>query len=240
MSTRWLDGTAGIDDPEREGRDARDREAQRGGRDEVLLREVRQPDLAVNAPPWKRNPSAWSQRVPIAVLAAVGFVISVYLGLYQWRLIDSVWDPFFGAGTANVLDSEASHTMKRYMRMPDATLGALAYLGDAIFGMAGSTRRWQYRPWMVLLFGLDVIPLGIVSAILVVAQGTIVGSWCFLCLCSAAISLALVPLAFDEVWSTIAYLRRVYQKSGSKRVLWNTFLGRPSRVAEEVALAGGR
>jgi hypothetical protein len=32
----------------------------------------------------------------------------------------------------------------------------------------------------VILFGIDVIPLGIVSAVLVVLQGTIVGSWCVL------------------------------------------------------------
>lgn len=205
-----------------------------------MLREVRQPDLEVRAPPWKRNPSAWSQRIPIAILAAIGFVISSYMALFQWGLIDTVWDPFFGDGTTTVLESNASKTMHRYMRMPDAALGALAYLGDAVFGMAGSTRRWQYRPWMVLVFGFDVIPLGIVSVVLVFIQGVVIGSWCFLCLVTAVISLILIALAYDEVWSTIKYLQRVYRKSGSLRVLLDTTLGRPSRVAEEVALEGGR
>jgi uncharacterized membrane protein len=162
------------------------------------------PELDVNAPPWKHNPSSWRQRIPICLLAAVAFLIAAYMALYQWRLIGDVWDPIFGEQTRHVLDSEVSERMRRWFRIPDAALGALAYLGDLVFGLAGSTRRWQYRPWMVLLFGLDVIPLGIVSAVLVVMQGTVVGAWCFLCLVTAVISLLLVALAYDEVWSTFA------------------------------------
>ncbi|HLE62587.1 MAG TPA: vitamin K epoxide reductase family protein [Pyrinomonadaceae bacterium] len=195
------------------------------------------PDLDVNAPPWKRNPSAWSQRIPICVLAGVAFLIASYMALYQWRLVGDVWDPIFGEQTRQVLDSEVSEKMRRWFRIPDAALGALAYLGDLIFGLAGSTRRWQYRPWLVLLFGLDVIPLGIVSAVLVVMQGTVVGAWCFLCLVTAVISLLLVALAYDEVWSTLLYLRRVWRRTRKARVLWDVFWGRASREADEVALA---
>ncbi len=194
-------------------------------------------DLNVNAPPWKHNPSAWSQRIPICILAGVAFLIASYMALYQWRLVGGVWDPIFGEQTRHVLDSDVSEQMRRWFRIPDAALGALAYLGDLIFGLAGSTRRWQYRPWLVLLFGLDVIPLGIVSAVLVVMQGTVVGAWCFLCLVTAVISLVLVVLAYDEVWSTLLYLKRVWRKTHSRRVLWNVFWGRASREADEVALA---
>jgi uncharacterized membrane protein len=194
------------------------------------------PDLHVAAPPWKHNPSSWKHRAPICVLAGVATVISVYLALYQWRLIGGVWDPFFGGQSAQVLDSETSEQMRRWIGVPDAALGAIAYLGDVIFGLAGSTRRWQFRPWMVLLFGLDVIPLGLVSVILVVLQGTVVGAWCFLCLVTAAISLILIALAYDEVWSSILYLRRVWQRTRRLGAVWEAFSGRPSREAEEVAL----
>jgi uncharacterized membrane protein len=193
--------------------------------------------MDVNAPPWKRNPSSWSQRIPICLLAGLAFVIAAYMALYQWRLVGSVWDPVFGKQTQHVLDSEVSEQMRRWFRIPDAALGALAYLGDLVFGLAGSTRRWQYRPWLVLLFGLDVIPLGIVSVILVVMQGAVVGAWCFLCLVTAVISLLLVALAYDEVWSTLLYLRRVWRKTGKARVVWDVFWGRASREADEVALA---
>jgi uncharacterized membrane protein len=195
------------------------------------------PDLNVAAPPWRHNPSAWSHRIPICVLAGVAFFISSYMALYQWRLIEDVWDPVFAEQTRNVLDSDVSEQMRRWFLIPDAALGAFAYLGDLLFCLAGSTRRWQYRPWMVLLFGLDVIPLGIVSAILVVLQGTVVGAWCFLCLVTALISLILVALSYDEVWSSLLYLGRVWRGSHSLRVLWGVFWGRASETADAVALA---
>ena len=194
-------------------------------------------ELDVNAPPWKHNPSSWRQRIPICILAAIAFLIAAYMSLYQWRLVGDVWDPIFGEQSHFVLDSDVSERMRRWFRIPDAAFGAIAYLGDLIFGLAGSTRRWQYRPWLVLLFGLDVIPLGIVSAVLVVLQGAVVGSWCFLCLVTAVISLVLVAMSYDEVWSSLLYLRRVWRKTRNVRMLWNVFWGRPSRAADEVALA---
>ena len=194
------------------------------------------PDLNVAAPPFDYNPSAWSQRIPLAVLAGVAFVVSAYMALYQWRLIAEVWDPIFGQGTHQVLDSDVSEQMRSWLRIPDAALGAVAYLGDAIYALVGTTRRWQYRPWMVLLFGLDVIPLGIVSAILVVIQGTVIGAWCFLCLVTALISLILVYWAYDEVWATLKYLWRVWQKTKDWRTLWRVFWGGAAREADEVAL----
>jgi hypothetical protein len=197
-------------------------------------------NLDVPAPPWNYNPSGWDQRVPICLLAGVGFLIAAYLGLYQWRLISQVWDPFFGDQTHRVLDSDVSEQMRRWMRLPDAVVGALAYLGDAIFGLAGSTRRWQTRPWLVILFGIDVIPLGVVSAVLVALQATIVGNWCFLCLVTAAISLVLVWWAYDEVWSCLLYLHRVWRRTRSGRILWDTFWGRASSMAAEAGLSPER
>lgn len=194
------------------------------------------PDLDAAAPPWDYNPSAWKQRIPICILAGVGFVISAYLSLFEWGLIDSVWDPVFGRQTEQVLASEVAHRLHRWFGVPDAALGAVAYLGDAVFGLAGSTRRWQYRPWMVIVFGIDVIPLGGVGAILVLLQATVVGYWCFLCLVSAAISLMLIYLAYDEVWSSLVYLRRVWLRTRSLRVVWDVLWGRYSADADAVAL----
>jgi len=192
-------------------------------------------DMNVIAPPWTYNASSWRQRVPICLLAGVGFLIAAYLGLYQWRLIGSVWDPVFGEQTAKVLDSPTSERMKHWFLIPDAVFGAVAYLGDALFGLAGSTRRWQFRPWMVVVFGIDVIPLGIVSVILVILQFTVVGNWCFLCLVTALISLILIYLAYDEVWSSLLYLYTVWKRTRSGRILWKTFWGSPTPEAAEIA-----
>ena len=194
-----------------------------------------QQDLDAPAPPWDYNPSAWSQRLPICVLAAVGFFISAYMALYEWKLIGNVWDPVFGDQTERVLDSDVSHMLYRWFGIPDAALGAIAYLGDAVFGLAGSTRRWQYRPWLVVVFGIDVIPLGAISAILVLVQTFVLGQWCFLCLVTATISLVLVYWAYDEVWSSLAYLRRVHRRTGDRSILWHVFWGGAHPAAVEAA-----
>lgn len=193
-----------------------------------------QPSLHTPPEPWEYNPSGWRQRIIIAVVAAPAVVIAAYMGLYQWRLVSGVWDPVFGEQTLKVLDSDVSHRMWAWFLVPDAILGALAYLGDMIFAIAGSTRRWQYRPWLVILFGLDVIPLGIVSVVLVVLQGTVVGEWCFLCLVTAVISLILIYFAYDEVWSCLIYLYRVWKRTRSWKKLWWTIWGWPSIEAHEV------
>lgn len=196
----------------------------------------RPPDLRAAPEPWEYNPSKWSQRVAISLIASVAFFIAVYMALYQWSLIGRVYDPVFGDQSHRVLDSDVSHWMTKIMRMPDAGFGALAYLGDIIFAMAGSTRRWQYRPWLVVVFGIDVIPLGIVSAVLVFLQGAVVGAWCGPCLLTAVISLVLVVMAYDEVLSSLVYLWRVWKRSGSMRQTWNTLWGRPSDLAYAVGL----
>jgi len=138
----------------------------------------------------------------------------------------------FSGQTQQVLDSEVLD----WFGIPDAALGAIAYLGDAIFGAAGSTRRWQYRPWLVVLFGIDVIPLGGVGAILVLVQAFVLGKYCTLCLVTAAISLVLVYWAYDEVWSSLKYVWRVWKRTQGKTDVWNFFWGRYNRAAEELAL----
>jgi hypothetical protein len=191
--------------------------------------------LSAPAQPWNYNPSSWSQRIPLCLFALAATAIAVYLALYQWRLVPDVWDPVFGPQSRRVLDSDVSHKMRQWMRIPDAALGAVGYFSEAVLALAGSTRRWQYRPWLVLLFGFDVIPLGIVSVVLVILQGTVVGSWCFLCLITALISPVLIYYAYDEVWSCLLYLWRVWRRSGRLRVVWDAFCGRASAEAQEAA-----
>ena len=77
---------------------------------------------------WDYNPSSWSQRLPIIGLALVGFGIATYLALYQWGIVSTVWDPIFGHGSAIILNSSVS----RLLPVPDAALGALSYLVDAV------------------------------------------------------------------------------------------------------------
>jgi len=193
-------------------------------------------DLNVPAPPFDRNPSSWKQRVPICVLAGIAMVMAGYMALFQWGLIESVWDPFFGKGSEQVLTSDVANKMDKWLHIPDAAFGAWAYFTEIILGLVGSTRRWQYRPWMVVLFGIDIIPLGGVSAILVLSQGFIIGSWCFLCLCSAVISFILIAFAYDEVWASLRYLKRLWQETNDARLVNRAFWGFGSEKAEAIAL----
>jgi len=79
------------------------------------------------APSLDHNPSSMRQRHRIAAVALVAVAISSYMGLYQWGVIDSVWDPVFGTGTQVVLQSSASETMKHILGIPDAVMGLWAF-----------------------------------------------------------------------------------------------------------------
>lgn len=169
-------------------------------------------------PGWTSNPSSWRQRLPIVVLALVGAAIAAYLGAYQLGLIGSVWEPFFGDGSIRVLESRTS----RILPVPDAVIGALSYLVDAATGVVGGTRRWRRMPWIVVLFGIAVGPLGAISILLVILQPLLYDSFCTLCLTSAVISTAMIGPALDEVLASLQLLRR---RQSAGQSVWRAFWG---------------
>ncbi len=169
-------------------------------------------------PGWQYNPASWGQRLPIVALAVLGGLIATYLALYQYRVFNTVWEPFFGDGSKVVLNSKTS----RVLPISDAALGALGYLADAVAGVIGGTRRWRTSPWIVVLFGLAVGPLGSISILLVILQPVLYASWCTLCLTTALISVLMIGPAMDEVLASLQYLKRVRSERGS---VWRAFWG---------------
>lgn len=169
-------------------------------------------------PGWNYNPAAWSERIPIVVLAVIGFLIATYLSIYQLKWIETIWEPFFGNGSQKILNSSVS----RVLPVPDGVLGALSYLTDAVAGVVGSTRRWKTMPWIVVVFGIAVGPLGFVSVMLVVLQPVLFDAWCTLCLASALISVVMIAPTMDEFLAGLQYLKRVKQSGLS---LWKAFWG---------------
>lgn len=160
--------------------------------------------------------------MPIVILALFGFAIAVYLSLFQVDVLDSVWEPFFGDGSRTVLTSSVSHLLP----VPDAALGAAGYLVDAVTGVIGGTDRWRRMPWLVVLFGLAVGPLGAASIVLVVLQPVMFDSFCTLCLASAVVSVLMIGPAMDEVLASIQVLRRSREQGDS---VWRAFwLGAPA------------
>lgn len=166
---------------------------------------------------WDYSPSTWTQRLPIIALAVVGLLISRYLTAYQLGHIDSVWDPFFGAGTERVITSDVS----RAWPVPDAGVGALTYMLEILTGLIGSRRRWRTMPWLVILFGIMIVPLGAVSIFFIVIQPIVIGTWCTLCLVAAAAMLAQIPYSFDELLATTEFL---LQRRRKGQAVWPVFL----------------
>jgi uncharacterized membrane protein len=182
---------------------------------------------------WSYNPSGWRQRLPIVALALVGTAIAAYLSLYQLDVVADVWEPFFGGGSRTILESRVSHILP----IPDALLGAIGYLLDAVTGVVGGADRWRRMPWIVVVFGLAVGPLGAVSVVLVILQPVLFDAFCTLCLASAVISVAMIGPALDEVLASLQHLRSVRSQGGSA---WRAFWGlRPRRVPAGSAVGGG-
>ncbi|HVS31891.1 MAG TPA: vitamin K epoxide reductase family protein [Thermoanaerobaculia bacterium] len=167
-------------------------------------------------PGWSYNPSDWIQRGPIIALAFVGFFLSRYLAAYQLGHIAYPWDPFFVDGTRRVLDSEVSQAWP----ISDAGLGAASYMIEALSGFMGGRNRWRTMPWMVVMFGVLVVPVGIVSIVLVMLQPIAVGAWCTLCLITAAAMLIMISPAIDEVVAMSQFLLGARREG---KPFWRTF-----------------
>lgn len=172
-------------------------------------------------PGWTVNPSAWSQRIPIIVLAVFGGVAATWLALYQQEFVDTVWEPFFGDGTEEIVrESGFSQAFERFP-IGDAALGALGYLADAVTGAIGGTDRWRKMPWIVIIFGAFVGPFGAMSVMLTIFQPVLYNSFCTLCLFSGVVSLAMIGPGVDEVLASLQHLRREYAAGKSTwRVFW--------------------
>lgn len=157
------------------------------------------------------------------VLALIGAGVAIYLTLFQLHVIETVWEPFFGNGSRQILrESSFSRFFERF-GVSDAGIGAFGYLVDAVAGVIGGTSRWRTMPWIVLVFGVFVGPFGVISIILVVIQPVLYNAFCTLCIVSAVISLAMIGPAMDEVLASLQYLRRQRREG---RSTWRAFWGR--------------
>jgi len=148
-------------------------------------------------------------------------VISRYLAAYQLGYIDHVWDPFFGfeSGTQPVLDSQMSHMWP----ISDAALGAVAYTFEFLMGFMGGRARWRTMPWMVALFGILVIPLGLSHITLVMSQPVVVHHWSTLALLAAAVMLPMIALTVDEVVAMGQHVRDGVRRGDRDGSTWQVF-----------------
>jgi nucleoside-diphosphate-sugar epimerase len=182
-----------------------------GGRPEIGVSPVAAlagPDIP---PGWEYNPSTWRQRLPIIALALLGLYVSRWLAAYQMEQIPGVWEPFFAGsaadlqnGTEEIITSSVSEAFP----VPDAALGGFVYALEIVTGIIGSRVRWRTMPWLVILFGILIAPLGIVSISFIIIQPIVIGTWSTLTLVAAAAMLIQIPYSLDELLASLQFLRR--------------------------------
>jgi nucleoside-diphosphate-sugar epimerase len=209
-------------------------------------------------PGWSYNPSDWTQRLPIIGLAIVGLYVSRYLAGYQLGHIDTVWDPFFAGsaadprnGTEEIITSSVSEAWP----VSDAAVGGYTYLLEILTGIVGSRMRWRTMPWLVVLFGLMIAPLGITSIAFIIIQPVVIGTWSTLALIGAVAVLLQIPYSLDELLATLQFLRRRAKAgqswlrvffvgdtdepdSGTSRTLADEFERPPGAVLKDVVRGG--
>lgn len=111
--------------------------------------------------------------------------------------------------------------MSHSLPVSSAGLGALAFTIEFLMGWMGSPARWRTMPWMVALFGILVIPLGLVHIFLVISQPVIVEAWCTFCLLATALMLPMLPLEVDEVIAMGQFMKKkVKQGESFWKVFW--------------------
>lgn len=142
--------------------------------------------------------------------------------LFQLHVIDTIWEPFFGDGSRQILRESSFSRFFERLGLSDAAIGAFGYLVDAVAGVIGGTGRWRTMPWIVLVFGAFVGPFGVISIALIVIQPVLYSAFCTLCIVSAVISLAMIGPAMDEVLASLQYLRRQRREG---RSTWRAFWG---------------
>src|SRR5919206_1069483 len=113
-------------------------------------------------------------RTAVVVLALAGCAVATGLTLFQAGVVDSVWEPFFGTGSRQVLTSPLSEALP----VPDAALGAVAYLTEAVLTVLSRPGR----PRVQLAACAVAAGLGVFARGLVAAQAFLVGAFCTLCL----------------------------------------------------------
>lgn len=172
-------------------------------------------------PGWSYNPSAWRERWLLICLAAIGLLAALYTALSQLGVFPTMVDPFFGSASSHMVTHSA---ISRLLPVPDGLFGVAGYLCDLVLGSLGGEDRWRSRPWAVLTFAVVVVLLGIVSLVLTILQGTVIGHWCTVCLISATVSTIILGLGIGETLATLQYLALVRVERGATEV-WRAVMG---------------
>jgi len=176
-------------------------------------------------PGWAYTPSSWMQRMPIGVLALIGFLIARVLGAYQLGHIDSVWEPFFAGsgkmkGVMNGTETIITSDVSKAWPIADGALGGIVYMAELVMIWMGGKTRWRTMPWMVLALAILILPLGVVSIYFIIIQPIVIDTWCTLCLVAALAMATMIPYSLNEFVAMGQFMLDARRKG---KPFWRTF-----------------
>jgi hypothetical protein len=137
--------------------------------------------------------------------------VSRYLAAYQLGHVDHVFEPFFEGSAANPRNGTEeiiTSWVSEAWPVSDAAVGGYTYALEILTGLVGSRARWRTMPWLVVLFGLMIAPLGVVSIFFIIIQPILIGTWSTLALVAAAAMLVQIPYSLDELLASVQFVRR--------------------------------
>lgn len=138
-------------------------------------------------PGWSVNPSLYSQRLPVILLAVLGLTLSIDMRELSGALARDV----------NTLAIEA----------------ALAIA--VITGSIGSERRWSRKPWLVAIFGLAIGPAAFVASTWSLIELSFDGTWNSREVGRSVAALMAIGPAMDEVLASLQFVRSQSKKGRS-------------------------
>ena len=140
-------------------------------------------------PVLERHADVGEATAVLVALGAVGLLVASYLMFVEIGWVES-WDPVFGSGsTSAVLHS----SFARSLPVPDAALGAAGYILEVVFAVLAARSPIAARLASVIVSGMALAAIGLVAL-----QVFVIHHLCFLCLCSAALSLLIAAEALLE------------------------------------------
>jgi len=121
----------------------------------------------------------------VCALSSVGAML--YVGLYQSRAVSHLQCPLFGNGCEAVADAPFA----RPFGIPDGYIGAVLYALIVVLLFAPVERLWV---WIALLV---LTTFAVIANILGVRDMIQLGSFCFYCVLTAALS----PVLLWSIWA---------------------------------------
>src|SRR5439155_2915961 len=89
------------------------------------------------------------------------------------------WEPYFsGDAGRNGTEFIITSSVSKAWPIADGGLGAVTYMLEVLMGVMGDRSRWRTMPWMVAMFGIVVVPLGVVSIYFIIIQPIVLGTYC--------------------------------------------------------------